>query len=425
MTTIVWGHGSRSKGEEKTFVPAGTTVRWFSNVDENLLTNNGFLALETGDFGNATDTQGPGDGVKTKIYNYQVFEDLVKRDWVSMLHQGSGKLTFVGVEVPDQAYLCSTPQACERRGSHACEGLFSKIKDTEIVILVCRGMPGSDKSTQKYGSQPDPKLKTPEDELNPLTDTVSDMAGFVGGFMGRVRTDPDTAMAEYTELSNPVKIHLAPWPSIIGFQAAHWAAYYAATGDPDGAFRQLGEVAGDATNWGETTKLLQSVDVYRARFAQGAAAAPERFFALLDTAPGNVQTLIGGIGRVQMVRTEWEKQSQATADWQAEAASTWVPSESDLAGVAEINKKTVKDAEDEEELDYEVAGFVMLIGDNHPAEWYVWARGQKDHASGKLTVEKGGFRSKGSFEVTGCPMTKQGVVEAAIQAFSEKEVEFA
>jgi hypothetical protein len=414
MTTLIWGHGARTRGEEKVLVPAGTTIRWFSQVDENLLTNNGFLALETGDFGNATDTQGPGDGRTVEVYNYQVYEDLVKRDWVSMLHRGDSRLMFVGAEVTE-GFLCSSPATCRQAGQHNCAGVFGRVQDSEIVILVCRGVPGSGRgSTAAYGSDVDA----------PQRDTVSDMAGFVTEFMKRVRSDPDAAMTEFAELSDPVKIHLAPWPSIAGFQAVHWAAYYAASAAPEDAFRQLAEAAANGTTWGEAAQLINDVDTYRARFADGAAASPAAFFAALDAAPAQVQAAIGGIGRVQDVRTTWQEQSAADSDWRDEAAATWVPNEAELAAVAEINQAAIKATDDGESVAYEVAGFVLLVGAGHGAEWYSWAQQQPDHAAGTITVTKGGVFSSGRLEVDSCPPAKQGVVESALGAFSDKDVKF-
>jgi hypothetical protein len=414
MTTLIWGHGARTRGEEKVLVPTGTTIRWFSQVDENLLTNNGFLALETGDFGNATDTQGPGDGSTVEVFNYEVSQDLVKRDWVSMLHRGDERLMFVGAEVPE-GLLCTTPGPCRTAGRHACAGVFGRVQDSEIVILVCRGVPGSGRgSTDAYG----------RDANSPQRDTVDDMAGFVGGFMTRVAADPDAAMTEFGTFSDPVKIHLAPWPSIAAFQAVHWGTYYAAAGSPDDAFRQLAPAAADASTWSEAADLIATVDVYRARFADGAAAAPHAFFAALDAAPANLRSAIGGIGRVQDVRATWEHQGTAQSAWENDAASTWVPGEADLAALASVNQAAVKAVGDGDSVPYELAGFVLLVGDGHGENWYTWARGEADHFAGEITVKKGGTFSAGKLTVESCPPVKQGIVESALNAFSDKEVVF-
>jgi hypothetical protein len=221
-----------------------------------------------------------------------------------------------------------------------------------------------------------------------------------------------------------VKIHLAPWPSIAAFQAVHWAAYYAASGSPDDAFRQLAGAAADGTTWAQAAQLITDVDTYRARFADGAAAAPQAFFAALDAAPAGVRTAIGGIGRVQDVRTTWQEQGRADADWRDEAAAAWVPGEADLAAVAEINRSAVKAVDDGETVPYEVAGFVLLVGTDHGAEWHGWAQQQADHAAGTITVTKGGMLSAGRLEVDSCPPAKQGVVESGLNAFSDKDVTF-
>ena len=35
MATILWGHGERDRADEKTFVPDGRTVKWYSEVDRD------------------------------------------------------------------------------------------------------------------------------------------------------------------------------------------------------------------------------------------------------------------------------------------------------------------------------------------------------------------------------------------------------
>jgi hypothetical protein len=127
----------------------------------------------------------------------------------------------------------------------------------------------------------------------------------------------------------------------------------------------------------------------------------------------------------RQMTAERGRQESAQGEWEEQAAGTWVPSSADLNTVAETNQSTVKAAGDGDELDFEVAGFVMLIGAGHDPSWYQWARAESDYCTGKVTVSKGGVFSKGSFEVTGCPMTKQGVVQSALEAFSDKEVTFA
>jgi hypothetical protein len=119
------------------------------------------------------------------------------------------------------------------------------------------------------------------------------------------------------------------------------------------------------------------------------------------------------------------RQGDAQAEWEAGGPAVWVPSEGDLAAVAEINRAEAKSAGDGDAIPYVVAGFVLLMGSGHGQEWYDWAYSQGDVAQGTMTIEKGGVFSAGSFTVTGCPPAKQDLVEAAIGSFSDKSVTFA
>lgn len=104
----------------------------------------------------------------------------------------------------------------------------------------------------------------------------------------------------------------------------------------------------------------------------------------------------------------------------------WVPSDADLEQVATVNGRNVKDAGDGAILDYQLGGFLFLIGDGHDGQHSAYARFQGDATAGKLTVHKGGILSgAGSLDVEDVAPAKQGVVEAAVAAFSEKEVIFA
>ena len=102
----------------------------------------------------------------------------------------------------------------------------------------------------------------------------------------------------------------------------------------------------------------------------------------------------------------------------------WVPGDSDQDAIAEVNRANVKEAEDEDILDFVVGGFAFLVGDGHDQRYVDYASFQEDVVNGKLTVHKGGMLSAGSLEVEGVPASKQGVVEAAVERFSDKEVRF-
>lgn len=403
MTTIVWGHGSRSRGEEKTFVPAGTTIKWYADLDQNLLTRNGFLALSSGDFGRPTDSQGPGNGTRVEIFNYEVFEDLAKRDRVAILHRGDSALQFVGAEVAEGP-LCSEPAACRRAGAHSCDGLLGTVRDSEIVILVCRGLPGGDADTHTYGS--DPVTKDIDDDFNAWYRT----------WRASLSADPDAAMAAFATYSDPVKLQLATYLAVEQWQALHWASVYAANADPASAMTQFR----DLDDFSQFAGLLADIPVYRQRFSDAVKADPAGYVAALDNAPQGARDALAAAIPDFAGLQNLASADQAHADF---AAESWVPSDDEIAGVNEINAATVKDADDREELDFIVAGFVLLVGDRHGANWTDWARERPDHAEGTITVKRATFGA-GKFEVLGCPPAKQSIVENALNAFSDKDVKF-
>jgi hypothetical protein len=103
----------------------------------------------------------------------------------------------------------------------------------------------------------------------------------------------------------------------------------------------------------------------------------------------------------------------------------WKPGDSDLEQVAAVNGRNVKDAGDGTILDYQLGGLLFLIGDGHDGQHSAYARFQRNAMVGTLTVHKGGILSgAGSLQVENVPPAQQGVVEAAVAAFSEKEVVF-
>jgi hypothetical protein len=405
LTTIVWGHGSRSRGAEKTFVPDGTTIKWYADLDQNLLTRNGFLALSSGDFGAPTDSQGPGSGTSVEVFNYEVFEDLAKRDQVAILHRGDSDLKFVGAEVP-QGPLCSTPAECRKAGKHDCGGLLGTVHDTEIVILVCRGLPGGNTATAAFGSDPVTK------------DIDEDFQRWFQTWVTALQTDPDSAMREFETYSDPVKLQLGTFIAVPVWQAVHWASTYAAAGQYTDAFTQFRSV----TDAGALGWMLGNIPVYAARFTDAANADPEAFFAALDAGPQIARDAFNALPAIATAR-EAHKQAGAQAAFEDFAAGSWAPTAEEIAGVNEINRATVKAADDGEALPYIVAGFVLLIGDGHGGEWQSWAANEPDQASGTITVKRATFGA-GRLDVEGCPPSKQSIVENAIGSFSDKEVRF-
>jgi hypothetical protein len=121
---------------------------------------------------------------------------------------------------------------------------------------------------------------------------------------------------------------------------------------------------------------------------------------------------------------EWAPTAQAVTDLVSELAEEWTPDERALGDASDGNQAALKETPDGGRVGYQVGGFMLLIGDNHPPHYFEYVQTQRDHAQGEITIEKGGFRSAGSLLVTGCPPAKQGVVEGLISEFSKKKVRF-
>jgi hypothetical protein len=103
----------------------------------------------------------------------------------------------------------------------------------------------------------------------------------------------------------------------------------------------------------------------------------------------------------------------------------WLPEDRDYDAIAEVNRRNIKSTEDDEALDFVCGGFVFLVGNGHDEAYDNYARYQKDTVEGKVTVHKGSGFNAGSLEVNNVPPSKQGVVEAAVERFSDKKVVFA
>jgi hypothetical protein len=157
-----------------------------------------------------------------------------------------------------------------------------------------------------------------------------------------------------------------------------------------------------------------------------------------DVARGATHTCDGILGTYQgdlywLACTSFSHTDRSVTDTAMGGSSTdvvlgadpdWIPAESDQEAIAEVNRSNVKDADDDDVLSYVLGGFAFLIGDGHDMGYVDYAAFQSDTVSGKLTVHKGGVFSSGSLDIENVPPSKQGVVEAAVARFSDKEANF-
>jgi hypothetical protein len=78
---------------------------------------------------------------------------------------------FIGTDIPE-GHLCTDVEGCKAAGAHKCDGVLGKAKDTEIVVLVCRGLKGvKNNPTVLYG----------RDKSDPVSEITIDMINYVKG----------------------------------------------------------------------------------------------------------------------------------------------------------------------------------------------------------------------------------------------------
>ncbi len=409
MATILWGHGERDRGEEKTFVPQGVTVKWYANVDETLVTKNGFLAVETGEFGTPTDQMGPGDATKVEIYNYWVGEDLIKRDLVSLLNEGSPHdLKFVGADVDTDAHLCNDVVGCLANGSHKCDGVFGKSttlwrKDPDLVILVCRSLKDANsKSTGKFGS----------DDKSVLSDFNEDINDILRKLMVQVLTDPEGVEKIYDNFPQKSQIYATTNLRIRGWLAVRWAADYGRKGDIPGLFKQLEE---------EVDNAFADQFVQVPRYADGLTAAaqskPEAFFGTLDITPGTLPKKIAAVPGVVAAKQALDAKKAKFA------ADTWIPDNAAVDAAQIKSRNNVKAIADGGNGPIYAGGAIMLVGSGHNPRIVAYVERQGDYETGVVNVTKGSAFSKGALKVSGVSGHKD-LVEQMLKEFTGKKVTF-
>lgn len=183
---FVMGHGSRID-DSKTFVPAGTRVRFYSEVDVNLADTVALLAVADGAKAPAVETV-EGSGEET-VFNYEVTEDGdgeaedIYAQWVAMGAKNAGFINWVGKATEGQPALasglklCANRDGCRGKATHECVGLLGLLKEQhDIVLLICRQKKESEKEKEarKKRGEPTPEVKTVvtygTDKSHPLYD---------------------------------------------------------------------------------------------------------------------------------------------------------------------------------------------------------------------------------------------------------------
>jgi hypothetical protein len=206
----VLSHGCRPADDwPDTFVPAGTTVHYYSEFDENTFRTNGLAAINAGDI---TANETFNAGAKITDYWLTPFDDAeLAQHYASQSSRTGGELKAIGYGAglgdSDGILLCTDPATCETtKPNHSaeCNGLLKELAGNELFMVACRGLIGGDGGgTEAMG---DDKVLNPEDdtersyvmELNAKSQEILDWA----------QTDAQAALTYFRSLSQATQAQM-------------------------------------------------------------------------------------------------------------------------------------------------------------------------------------------------------------------------
>lgn len=137
MTTFIMGHGQYKPPD--TFVPTGTTVGVYANVDTTLAITLGMAVLSTpGGYASVTTYASTNETI-ARINNYRV-DALSHPEYQKMYTvQAKNEIIYIGYTsgYDSPSYLCDgTDKTCQG-GVHQCNGILARVTDTDIRLAFC------------------------------------------------------------------------------------------------------------------------------------------------------------------------------------------------------------------------------------------------------------------------------------------------
>jgi hypothetical protein len=281
MTQIVKGHGSRLDDEE-TFVPAGTTLKFFSDFDVDLGTTVALTAIVNGAQAPAQETI-VGTGQVGDVANYAVStqDDGFYAKWLAMGGEEGIPIWWVGNDIPDGTRLCSAPDTCPGLGAHNCSGVLGLVQDSEIVILACRGYADDDGTELQYGT----------DSENPLHDITDDVDQGVDRILELAKSDPAAAEAQADRWPQGTMALAQSRIDFTAWTVARHLKDYATSNDFDQLFGQLTSNADDLS---DVFEWLDDIPSYGQAVDTAATSYPDTFVQWFQQASGGVQSALRG-----------------------------------------------------------------------------------------------------------------------------------
>jgi hypothetical protein len=411
-------HGARIGNVGDTFVPAGRSIAFYSEFDQNTLRSIGLAAVSAGDI-EPTETFGAGEAV-SNYYLSRFADNEMAEHLAAESSSSGGTLYFTGGGLlPDPSWLCTTPDACNATyPDHAgsCRGVFKLIGETDIVSVSCRGLMGGSGGNTF--------------EMEGSTEFMDDLQAETIRILNWAATDNEAAMAYYQGLTEATRVML----NGANTNLAAWAQQYFAGGGTDTPAAVI-----EARNYIESNGDIAFAD-YADQYDDVQRSVVFADQALLDTywlgygrrmlhndgAPA-FWTFFTGVDEYwqNLLSADEELASSMGAGAQgADVAqtSTWAATDADFARARQQNEPFVKDLDEDQDAVWEVGGFVVLLGgaDNALASR---VRQQPDYATGSFQVERATFGA-GSLVFSGVPPMHQGTITDAIEQFSKKDVKF-
>jgi hypothetical protein len=408
MATIVLGHGNRTN-DETTFVPAKTTLRFYSGFDVNLSMAVGLTAIANGTaappkeeiVGSSSDPFDPWDP-SCRVANYELsaMEDLNVARMVAIAGPenfpgekvGADRWKTVGLEagiavevVGDENYsevrdgikLCGAPGYCEQAGEHFCEGLLHLVKDSLIMVVACRGYvevePAKRPIEEHYGKAADP-----------LHEMVDDLDAWLKDFYKTADRDSVAAEAQVDGLPQGTVAMLALYPDFHGWQCARHLKRMAALGD-------LGSMVGHLTVNEDVVptmlRWLKACPAYGNAFDAVIEADVSGFMSqVFDKVPYGVQiNLCDALPRVNAAR---EARVNPASESEEFGFSSYSPSADEVKVATALNAANIKAAGSGDRLMVLAYPPIVMVGEGHPGLAVDYVTDQARGESGFVTITK-------------------------------------
>ena len=416
-TAYLLSHGARVENVDDTFVPEGRSISFYSEFDENTLRSIGLAAVNAGDI-TPTETFNAGETVSNYVLQ-RFADDEMAEHLAAASSQTDGALYFTGGELPDPAWLCTTPDECNATyPNHAdvCQGVFKLIAEEDILSVSCRGAMGGP--------------GTATEAMEGSTEFMDDLGQETLRILEWAQTDPDAAMAYYQSLSEATRVML----NGANTNLAKWAEDYFAGGGTDTPAgvveaRNFLESHGDvafvdyAEQWDDVQRgvvfaeqdLVEAYWVGYARRMVRADGAPA-FFTWFETQDQQWKDVMQADPEIADAIAAGGQGANLAEE------SNWAPTDEDFEQATSLNEPFVKDLDEDVEATWEIGGAVVLLGEPS-GELASRVRQQPDYASGTFQVERATFGA-GALRFAGVPPIFQDTVTWAVNQFSRKDVKF-